>query len=157
MRTIFLALSCAALVGCTAVSVSPPLSSRTPATRAEPGTVALTSGQFRRPYRVVGVFQLTQTGYRWFHEVEVNADAHPGSILYQVAHHAHAHGADGVQFLELVDTDPQTPSDRASKQVDSAVRIADAFDKGTLTAGDVAGEGTKTRWEVRGELIRFVD
>lgn len=143
------------LGGCTAVSVSPPLTSRPADVEPAPGSVSVTSGQFDRPYQVVGVVQMTQTGYRWMHEVEVVSDANPRSILYKIAAEADRMGADGVQFLELVDLDPQSPGERTSKQIDSAVRLASKARRGSLTAGDVAGEGTKTRWEVRGELVRF--
>lgn len=140
---------------CTAVSVSPPLTSRAPTAKVDDHSVAVTSGQFRRPYRVVGVIQMTQSGYRWMHEVEVVSDANPGSILYKIAREANRLGADGVQFLELVDLKPQSPGEKTAKQIDSAVRLASKAQKGTLSAGDVASEGSETRWEVRGELVRF--
>ncbi len=97
---------------------------------------------------------MTQTGYRWMHEIEVVDDANPGSILYKLARHAHQHGASGIQFLELVDLKPQSPGEKAKKQLDSAVRIAS---KPNLDVGDIASEGSKTRYEVRGELVRFLD
>jgi len=156
-RLLLLSLFACAPLACTAVSVSPPLSSKTPTAEAPPGTVAVTSGQFRRPFQVVGVVQMTQSGYRWMHEVEVVDDANPGSILYKLAHFANQKGANGIQFLELVDLDPQTPGEIAKKQFESAVRIADKAGSGDLDVGDVAQEGTETRWEVRGELVRFLD
>lgn len=149
------ALALGAGAACTAVSVSPPLSTRGPELAPAPDRVALTSGQFRRPFEVVGVVQMTQSGYRWFHEVEVVSDANPGSILYKIARHAHHHGADGVQYLELVDLDPQTPGEKIGKQIESSVEIARAARRGDAAA--IAGEGTETRWRVRGELIRFLD
>jgi hypothetical protein len=94
---------------------------------------------------------------RWFHEVEVIDDANPGSVLYKIASEARALGADGVQFLELIDLKPQSPGEKVSRQIDSAVRLADKAQRGRLTPGDVASEGSETRWEVRGELVRFVD
>jgi hypothetical protein len=141
--------------GCTAVSVSPPLSSRGVSPPPPQGAIALTSGQFRRAYEVVGVVQMTQSGYRWFHEVEVVSDANPRSILYKIGRYAHEHGADGIQFLELIDLEPQSPGAKAVKQINSAVAISEAARRGDPAA--IADEGSKTRWEVRGELIRFVD
>ena len=145
------------LGGCTAVTVSPPLTSRSPQVEPSDQAIAVTSGQFRRPYRVVGVIQMTQSGYRWFHEVEVVSDANPRSILYKIAREADRLGADGIQFLELVDLDPQSPGERTAKQIDSAVRLASKAQRGSLSAGDVAAEGTETRWEVRGELVQFTN
>lgn len=49
--------------------------------------------------------------------------------------------------------DPQTPADKAGKQIDSAVRIANHIERGNPAA--IAGEGIKTRWEIRGELVQF--
>lgn len=142
--------------GCTAVSMSPPLTSQLPQGQLDSRHhVPLTSGHFQRPYRVIGVFQMTQEGYKWFHEVEVVDDANPSSILYRVGVLARKHGADGVQYLELVDMDPQTPGEKIQKQLDSTVRIAKAADQGR--PADIAKEGTKTRWEVRGELVVFTD
>ena len=152
-----LALALAVIpAGCTAVSLSPPLTSQLSQGQLDSRHhVPLSSGRFQRPYRVIGVFQMTQEGYKWFHEVEVVEDANPSSILYRVGVLAREHGADGVQHLELVDMDPQTPGEKAKKQFDSSVRIAKAVDQGR--PGDIAKEGTKTRWEVRGELVVFTD
>ena len=74
-----------------------------------------------------------------------------------VAREAHALGADGVQFLELIDLKPQSPGEKTAKQIDSAVRIANKAKRGTLGFSDVAEEGSETRWEVRGELVRFTN
>jgi hypothetical protein len=104
---------------------------------------------------VIGVIQMTQTGYKWFHEIEVIDDANPASLLAKIGRYARQHGADGVQHLVLVDLDPQTPADKAGKQIDSAIRIRRALDRGRPI--DIAREGTRTRWEVRGELVRFID
>src|SRR5262245_16461073 len=141
-------------VACTAKTVSPPLSSRGPTVaQGTFGTVALTSGEFQRPHRVIGVIQMTQSGYKWFHEVEIVDDANPESLLFKIGSYARQHGADGVQHLSLVDLDPQTPAERAGKQIDSAVRISRAVQHGHYTS--IAGEGTETRYEVSGELIQF--
>lgn len=141
---------------CTAATVSPPLSARgSPDPRRTFGHVQLTSGAFERPHYVIGVMQMTQTGYKWLHEIEVVDDARPESLLFKIGSYAHQLGADGVQHLELVDLDPQTPADVAGKKIDSAVRIANQIDRGNYAA--IAGEGTKTRYEVRGELIKFAD
>ncbi len=145
-----------ALGGCTAVSVSPPLSSMSATPGAyDPAYVPLTSGALRRPHRAVGVFQMTMRGYRWFHEVEVVDDADPRSILYQVARYAREHGAQGVQYLSLVDLKPQTPAEKVGRQLDSAVRIADHVRADRPER--IAGEGSETRWAVQGELVVFVD
>lgn len=139
---------------CTAKTVSPPLSARGPTVaQGTFGTVALTSGEFQRPHRVMGVLQMTQSGYKWFHEVEVVDDANPGSLLYKIGRYAKEQGADGVQHLSLLDLDPQTPADTVGKQINSAVRIQRDIQQGHYA--NIAGEGTKTRYEVSGELIRF--
>lgn len=147
-------LVASATTACTAKSVSPPLTSQGTSVQRTFGDVYLSSGRLKNPHRVVGVIQMTQTGYKWFHEVEIVDDANPASLLFKIGHYARAHGADGVQHLVLKDLDPQTPGDKAAKQIDSAVRINEAVAKGRYA--DIAGEGTKTRWEVRGELVQFI-
>ena len=96
---------------------------------------------------------MTQTGYRWFHAVEVVDDANPEMILVKLARFAHQQGADGIQHLELIDLKPQNEAERISKQINSAVRINQAVRRGDV--GGVAEEGSETRWEIRGELVRF--
>ncbi|HEU4611047.1 MAG TPA: hypothetical protein VFS15_03175, partial [Kofleriaceae bacterium] len=81
-------------------------------------------------------------------------DARPDSLLFKVGSYARELGADGIQHFEIVDLDPQTPADNANKKINSAINIADAVDKKQYAR--IAGEGTKTRYEVRGELIKFV-
>ncbi len=115
----------------------------------------LTSGAFAQPHHVIGVMQMTQTGYKWLHEIEIVDDARPESLLFKIGSYARELGADGVQHLELVDLDPQTPADTAGKKIDSTIRIAQAIDRKQYAS--IAGEGTKTRYEVRGELIKFID
>lgn len=140
---------------CTAATVSPPLTARgSPTPRRTFDHVQLTSGAFVEPHHAIGVIQMTQTGYKWFHEVELVDDARPESLLYKIGSYAHSLGADGVQHLELVDLDPQTPADTAGKQINSAVNIARDVRRQQYAA--IAGEGTKTRYEVRGELIKFI-
>jgi len=151
LKTMLLA---GALVGCTAKTISPPLTARgSPTPLRTFSGVRLTSGAFHDPHRVIGVIQMTQSGFKWMHEIEVVDDANPASLLFKIGSYAHEHGADGVQHLELIDLDPQTPADKVSKQIDSAVTIQREFSRGNYLA--VAGEGTETRWEVRGELIKF--
>jgi hypothetical protein len=149
-------LALALLAGaCTATTVSPPLSARgSPDPRRTFAHVVLTSGAFQQPHHVIGVMQMTQTGYKWLHEIEVVDDARPESVLFKVGSYARELGADGVQHLELLDLDPQTPAEKAGKQIDSAVRISRAAQRGDYAS--IAGEGTKTRYEVRGELIKFI-
>jgi hypothetical protein len=148
-------LSAVIASACTATTVSPPLTARgSPGPRRTFDHVQLTSGAFGEPHIAVGVIQMTQTGYKWFHEVEVVDDARPESLLFKIGSYAHSLGADGVQHLELIDLDPQTPADTAGKQFNSAVNIA--RDVRRQNYGAIAGEGTKTRYEVRGELIKFV-
>jgi hypothetical protein len=145
------ALVAVVLVSCTAKTISPPLSSTFTA-RTFDG-VLLTSGRFEQPHRVTGVIQLTQDGYKLFHELEVVEDANPSSLLFKIGSYARSLGADGVQHLELIDLDPQTPAETAGKQMNSAVRIHRDVKRGKPAT--IVGEGTKTRWEVRGELVRF--
>jgi hypothetical protein len=141
---------------CTATTVSPPLTARgSPDPRRTFDHVLLTTGSFQQPHYVVGVMQMTQTGYKWLHEIEVVDDARPESLLFKIGSYAHELGADGVQHLELVDLDPKTPAETASAKIDSAVRISRDLEKKQYAS--IAGEGTKTRYEVRGELIKFVD
>lgn len=153
MKPIVLALVATA---CTATTVSPPLTARgSPDPRRTFGSVQLTSGAFHQPHHVIGVMQMTQTGYKWLHEIEVVDDARPESLLFKIGSYARELGADGVQHLELIDLDPQTPADTAGKKIDSTIRIARAIDRKQYAS--IAGEGTKTRYEVRGELIKFID
>ena len=118
-RTLLVAALFALGTGCTAVSLSPPLSP-SPTPQTDPGRqyVLLSSGSFDRPHQSIGVLQMTQTGYRWFHEVEVVADANPASILYKIAAYARENGADGVAHLELIDLNPQNPGEKLAKQVE---------------------------------------
>lgn len=153
LKPLVLALAATA---CTATTVSPPLTARgSPDPRRTFGTVQLTSGSFQQPHYVMGVMQMTQTGYKWLHEIEVVDDARPESLLFKIGTYAHELGADGVQHLELIDLDPKTPADNASAKIDSAVRIERDLERKQYAS--IAGEGTKTRYEVRGELIKFVE
>lgn len=138
------------LASCTAVSISPPLSAKLTGEVRTFNGIYLTSGTFARPHRIIGVFQMTQTGYKWFHEVEVVDDANPGSILYKAGSIAARNGAHGVQRLTLVDLDPQTPADKMEKQAESARRIAEG-------KSGIFDEGSETRWVVLGEMVQFLD
>src|SRR5688500_630685 len=109
------ALVAVVLSACTAKTISPPLSSAFTA-RTFDG-VLLTSGRFEQPHRVSGVIQMTQSGYKLFHELEVVEDANPESLLFKIGSYARAHGADGVQYLELIDLDPKTPAETAGNQM----------------------------------------
>jgi hypothetical protein len=156
MKTICTNILLVALASCTARTVSPPLSG-TQRASAKPtfAKVSLSSGHFRRPHRVIGVFQMTQAGYKWFHEVQIVDDANPDSLLYKIGRYASSMGAQGVQNLELVDLQPQSDADRALKQINSAINIQRAARRGDY--GAIAREGSETRWEVRGELVVFLD
>jgi hypothetical protein len=152
LRPLIAALTVSA---CTATTVSPPLTARgSPDPRRTFAHVQLTSGTFQQPHHVIGVMQLTQSGYKWFHEIQVVDDARPESLLFKVGSYARQLGADGVQRLEIIDLDPQTPADKLNNQINSAVRISNAVERGDYA--QIAGEGTKTRYEVRGELITFI-
>ena len=137
-----------ALASCTAYSVSPPLSPKVASGTQAFNGVYLSSGSFARQHQVIGVLQLTQTGYKWMHEVEVVGDANPASILYKIGAFASEHGAHGIQNLELIDLKPQTDLEKVSKQVKSVERIHSG-------ESNVAEEGSETRWEVRGEMVIF--
>jgi hypothetical protein len=154
MKTITLGLVLA--TACTANTLSPPLTARgsPDPRRTFGGHVHLTSGAFTQPHRVIGVVQMTQTGYKWMHEIELEDDARPESLLSNIGRYARSLGADGVQHLELLDLDPQTPADTATKKVDSVIRMHDAIDRKQYASA--AAEGTKTRWEIRGELVQFI-
>lgn len=149
-HVVAVALLALMLAACTAVSISPPLSPKLTGEVRTFNGVYLTSGTFARPHRVIGVFQMTQTGYKWFHEVEVVDDANPGSILYKAGAVAAGRGAHGVQRLMLVDLDPQTPSDKLQKQMESAQRVAEG-------KSSVFEEGSETRWVILGEMVQFLD
>jgi hypothetical protein len=153
---VVIATAVAVVLGaCTAKTVSPPLSAQAPGS-AEPvrsfDHVLLTSGRFKQPHRVIGVIQMTQSGYKWFHELEVIEDADPRSLLFKIGSYARAHGAEGVQHLIVRDLNPQSPAEKVGNQIDSAVRIHQSARHDPLA---IAGEGTETRWEIRGELIKF--
>jgi hypothetical protein len=98
---------------------------------------------------------MTQSGYKWLHEVELVDDARPESLLFRIGDYARSLGADGVQHLQLIDLDPQTPADNANRKINSVIRMEKAIERKQYAS--IAGEGTKTRWEIRGELIQFVD
>ena len=138
------------LTACTAVSLSPPLSPKLTGEVRTFNGVYMTSGTFARPHRVIGVFQMTQTGYKWFHEVEVVDDANPGSILYKAGATVARHGAQGVQRLVLIDLDPKTPAEIMEQQAKSARRIA-------AGKSNILEEGTETRWMILGEMVQFLD
>jgi len=138
------------LTGCTAYSVSPPLNPRIAEDTRGFSGVYITSGTFSRPHQVIGVMQMTQTGYKWMHEVEVVGDANPASILYKIGAFAASHGAQGIQNVILINLNPQTDYDKISKQVESIQRIESG-------ESNIAEEGTKTRWEVRGEMVTFTN
>jgi hypothetical protein len=141
---------------CTATTISPPLTARgSPDPKRTFDSVRITSGAFTQPHRVIGVVQLTQSGYKWLHEVELVNDARPESLLSNIGSYARSLGADGVQHLKLLDLDPQTPADTATNKIDSVVRIHDAVERKQYAS--IAAEGTKTRWEIRGELVQFTD
>src|SRR5687767_4934132 len=96
-KSILLVLATAA---CTAKTISPPLTARgSPDPRRTFASVHLTSGAFHKPHRVIGVVQMTQTGYKWLHEIELEDDARPESLLFNIGSYARKHGADGVQHL----------------------------------------------------------
>ncbi len=139
-----------AAASCTAYSLSPPLSQRVASGTQTFNGVYLSSGQFTRQHRVIGVVQLTQTGFKWLHEVEVVGDANPGSILYKIGSFAADHGAHGIQNLELIDLKPQTDLEKISKQAES-IRKINSGESG------IAEEGSETRWEVRGEMVIFTN
>lgn len=139
---------------CTATTVSPPLSAGRGVERTF-GGVHLSSGTLLRPHIVIGFVQMTQSGFKWMHEAQLVDDARPESLLYRIGAYARSLGADGVQHLKLVDLDPQTPADTAGKKINSVVRMEKNLERKNYAA--MAAEGTETRWEIRGELIRFVD
>jgi hypothetical protein len=144
-----------ATAACTATTISPPLTARgSPDPRRTFGSVHITSGAFTQPHRVIGVVQMTQSGFKWMHEVELEDDARPGSLLFNIGSYARSLGADGVQHLKLLDLDPQTPADTASKQIDTAIRIRDQVARKQVPTA--AADGTATRWEIRGELVQFI-
>jgi hypothetical protein len=143
------------LAACTARSVTPPLSPPVARGQRTFGTVYLSSGVFKRPHQVIGVVQLTQTGYKWLHEIEVIDDANAGSILFKIGEFARQNGADGIQSLELIDMNPQTPGEKKKKQLETAMHVAQQLHKGE--APTAAEEGTETRYEVKGELVVFTD
>lgn len=143
------------LAACTARSVTPPLSPPTARDQRTFGTVYLSSGVFKRPHQVIGVVQMTQTGYKWLHEIEVVDDANPGSILFKLGEFARRNGADGIQHLEILDMNPQTPGEKKQKQLETAFRVAQQLHSGKTPSA--AQEGTETRYEVKGELVVFAD
>jgi hypothetical protein len=141
-------------VGCTAKTVSPPLSPGPGFDRTFAG-VFLTSGEQPRAHRVIGHVQMTQSGFKWMHEVELVEDANPASLLYRIGEYAQKNGANGVQHLQVIDLDPRTPAETGAAKIDSVIRMEKALARKDYAA--MAKEGTETRWEIRGELIQIVD
>jgi hypothetical protein len=142
-----------ALGGCTAVSRSPPLSTRLANDRWHYDAVYLSSGTFARPHTILGVMQVTIEGYRWLHEVELNPDTDPNSILWRIAALARDHRADGIQKLSLIDENPQTPADKVVNQVNTAIHVDEQLRSGRPPTA--LTEGTETRYHAQGELVRF--
>jgi hypothetical protein len=144
-----------AMAACTAKTISPPLTARgSPDPRRTFGRVHLTSGAFAQPHRVIGFVQMTQRGFKWMHEVELEDDARPESLLFNIGSYARSLGADGVQHLKLLDLDPQTPADTVTKKIDTTVRVHDQLAHEQVPTA--AADGTETRWEIRGELVQFI-
>ena len=142
-----------ALSGCVAIMKTPPLSRSEAASGPTFSSVYLTSGRFDRPHTSIGVIQLEQEGYRWLHEREVVSEANPESILYKIGKLAQDQGADGVQNLLVVDLNPQSPEETTAKQVMTAIRVIQQI--ASRQAPTALGEGTKTRYAVKGELVKF--
>ena len=138
---------------CATVNITPPLSRPDATGKPKFSNIYLTSGTFSRPHRPIGVVQMTLNGYRWLHELEVVGD--PNNILYSVAALARDNGAQGIQHLELIDTKPQTRVEKIAKQIDTAIKVADQVEKGDTPAA--LGEGSETRYSVKGELVVFAE
>ncbi len=141
--------------GCVAVSVTAPLSGDRAEGKNTFGTVYLTSGAFTRPHRVIGVVQMTQKGYRWLHEQEVISEANPDSVLYRIGTYVRQQGADGIQHLILIDQNPQTSEEKTARQISTAIRIINQINRGEPPTA--LGEGTETKYMVKGELVKFLD
>ncbi len=149
-------LVCAGMMGlsaCATVSRTPPLSRPDATGKPTFANIYLTSGTFSRPHRPVGVVQMTLHGYKWLHEVEVAGD--PNDILYAVATLARDNGAQGIQHLELIDSKPQTRAEKISKQIDTAIKVFDQAEDGDPPTA--LGDGTESRYFVKGELVVFED
>ena len=142
-----------ALSACAAVSRTPPLSRPDATGKPTFASIYLTSGTFSRPHRPVGVVQMTLEGYRWLHEKDVAGD--PNDLLYKVAALARDNGAHGIQHLVLIDSKPQTRAEKIAKQIDTAIKVAEQIKKEDPPTA--LGEGTKTRYFVKGELVVFED
>ena len=142
-----------ALSACSAVSRTPPLSRPDATGKPTFSSIYLTSGTFSRPHRPVGVVQMTLEGYRWLHEEEVAGD--PNDLLYKVAALARDNGAQGIQHLVLIDSKPQTRAEKIAKQIDTAIKVVEQIEKEDPPTA--LGEGTKTRYFVKGELVVFED
>jgi hypothetical protein len=151
--TIVLGLSLALGSGCVAVSRTAPLSQSTAEKGPTFDTISLTSGEFARPHRVIGVIQMQQEGYKWLHEKEVIADADPDSVLYKLGQAARYEGAQGIQHLVLIDGNPQSPEEKTARQVATVIKILDAI--ANRRPPMALGDGTQTIYFVKGELVQF--
>jgi hypothetical protein len=153
LAMLVLCMALTAMSACAAVNRTPPLSRPDATGKPRFSSIYLTSGTFSRPHHAAGVVQMTLEDYRWLHEKEVVDD--PNDLLYKVAALAREHGAHGIQHLELIDRKPQTRAEKISKQIDTAIRVFEQVEEGD--APTALGEGTKTRYFVKGELVIFDD
>ena len=141
--------------GCAAVSVTVPLSDNRAEGRDTFGLIYLTSGTFQRPHQIIGIVQMTQEGYRWLHENEVITEANPDSILYKIGAFVRGKGAEGIQHLVVIDANPQTSGEKTAKQIITAIKVVDQVRRGR--APTALSEGTRTKYLVRGELVKFTN
>ncbi|MEE2657115.1 MAG: hypothetical protein VX733_01345 [Candidatus Latescibacterota bacterium] len=140
-----------ALSACAGVSRTPPLSRPDATGKPTFGSIHLTSGTFSRPHRQIGIVQMTVKSHRWLHEKDVSGD--PNDLLYTVAALARDNGAQGIQHLVLIDTNPQTRAEKIGKQIDTAIRVINQVEKKDPPTS--LAEGTETRYFVKGELVVF--
>lgn len=132
------------LSGCTVVVRGSPLSARDEKSRA----VYLSTGGTRRPYQTLGFAQIRGYGVEVGGVVDVGDAALDSTIRGTLAHEAARMGGDGVLFIEFLDENPSTGSERAS----NAMSTLSSFQSGSVQVK------SKDRYvTVTGEVIRFLD
>jgi hypothetical protein len=156
-KFLFTLLSPLLLSQCVAVNRTPPLSTNLAQEDRLYGGTAFTSGRFQRKHEIIGIIQMDQEGYRTVFFGEVNRrGTDPTQILRTIGLYAQNQGADGIQHFSLIMQNPESEEVGTVKKVGKAMEVAAAIAEGDpLKAALKLGEGEKTNYFVKGELVRW--
>ena len=158
LRILCVFLSPLLLCQCVAVNRTPPLSTNTAQEDLLYGGTAFTSGRFQRKHEIIGVIQMDQEGYRTHLFGEVNRrGVDPAQILRVIGTYAQNQGADGIQHFSLIMQNPESEEVGTVKKVGKAMEVAAAIAEGDpFKAAFKMGEGEKTNYFIKGELVRWL-